>query len=144
VSLGVFTEYINMYCEILTACTDAKDADGMFTISGAFTRLTVPHTPVILEELVIALRVRFSSDEDGPHKLALSLSDLDGTVLGPPANASFVSATRASEHYTWSCAVIRVREIRIAKSDDYLLSLTIDGQSISNTTLFLIDGSKKL
>ena len=131
-----------MNCEILTACDDAKDNGDMLTINGAFTRLTIPKTPAVLQQLVIAVRLRFSSDEDGPHKFHLSLSDLDGKVLGPPAESPFESKTRDGEQYTWLSAVIRVRDIQIAKSDDYLLSLLIDEQSIASTTLFVIDGSK--
>ena len=132
-----------MICEILTACAAAKDNDGMFTINGAFTRLTIPHMPAQLQALVIAIRIRSTSDEDGQHTLRLFLSELDGKLLGPPAEAGFESKTLDGEEYTWAAAVIQIPNLRICESNDYLLSLQIDGQSIANTTLYILDGSKR-
>jgi hypothetical protein len=131
-----------MNCEILTACLGAVDKDGVFTIDGAFNRLTISPIPGVLKELVIAVRICFSSAEDGPHTLHLSVSDLDDKVLGPVAEGCFESKTRTGEQYTWNSAVIRVAGIRIGRRDDYLLSLSIDGQCIANTTIFVYDGTK--
>jgi hypothetical protein len=99
--------------------------------------------PGVLQQLCIAVRICSTINEDGKHSLKLSLSDLDGKILGPPAEAPFETKTRDNERYTWTSAVIQIRDIRICEPNDYLLNLQIDGTSIANTTIFVKDGSKR-
>jgi hypothetical protein len=131
-----------MTAEILTVCESAENGITL-TIRGAFYRLSVPRIPCVLPKLVIALRVRATADEDGSHALKLYLSDLDGKSLGPPAEETFETRTIGNETYTQIAAVIEIHDIRIGIATDHLLNLQIDGESIANTTLYVIDGSEK-
>jgi hypothetical protein len=91
---------------------------------------------------MIALRVRFTSDEDGLHESRMSVTELDGHLLGPPVETKFESKSRENEEYAWVTGVIRLVNIRIREPNDYLLTLQIDGQSIASTTIY-IHGSKE-
>jgi hypothetical protein len=92
--------------------------------------------------MVIAIRLCATSEEDGTHKLELSLTDLDGKLLGPPAKATFVTKTRPNEQYAWTQAVIGIHQIQILEPNEYLLNLQINGHSIANTTLCVIAKSR--
>jgi hypothetical protein len=125
-----------MNCEILTACNSAKEENGLFTINGAFSRITAPSFPCQLH-FSVAMRVCFSSEEDGKHSLRLTLCDLDGKSLGPPIDAAFESRSKENEGYSWKAIVVEIPDLRIAVVNDYSLSLEIDGESIANTTLYV-------
>jgi hypothetical protein len=126
-----------MISEILTACLSATDNNGMFTIEGAFCRLTVPIMPAILNRLDVAIRMRSTAAEDGMHSLILSLTNLDGKLLGPPAESTFDTSTRENEVCTWTSIVITIRDICIQEPNEYFISLQIDGQSIASTVVYV-------
>jgi hypothetical protein len=131
-----------MICEILTACHEASTQGAMLTIDRAFNRVMLPFLPCVLEEVVIAVRVRSTSEEDGPHSFQLSLTELDGNLLGPPAEAQFETKSRDNEEYTWTQPVIRIPNILIPGPNDYLLTLQIDGCTLANTTIY-VTGKKE-
>ena len=127
-----------MNCEILTACKNARDEkDGTFTIEKAFTRLDALFFPGNIPALTIAIRLCAESEEDGSHSFELSMTDLDGVLLGPPVIEQFDTNTSADEQFVWLNVTVKLLDIQIAKPDDYTLSLKIDGQSIANTTLLV-------
>ena len=89
-----------MVAEILTACHAAKDSDDGFTIVKAFCRLDLPSFPARVPDFAIAMRIRFSSDEEGKHTLRVFISDLDGHIVGPAEERTFEAQTPDSETYS--------------------------------------------
>jgi Family of unknown function (DUF6941) len=126
-----------MVAEILTACKAAQDSDEGFTIAKAFCRLDVPSFPARVPDFAIAMRIRFSSDEEGEHRLRVFISDLDGRIVGPAEERTFEACTPPNETFSWLSAVLFLRDIRIQCPNDYRVNVEIDGESIADTTIYV-------
>lgn len=71
-----------MEIEIFTLCDYAADNGGKLTVVGTFDNITTQSLPVI-QQLGIAIRLRFSARQTGPHTMALKITD--------PAKASIAN-----------------------------------------------------
>ena len=72
-----------MEIEIFTLCDYAQDMKGKFVIVGTFDTIFPKQYPCNHPSCCIALRLRFSEDEQGEHKLELRLIDQKGLVKTP-------------------------------------------------------------
>lgn len=63
-----------MEIEIFTLCDYAADNGGKLTVVGTFDNITTPSLPV-LQQLGIAIRLRFSARQTGAHTMALKITD---------------------------------------------------------------------
>jgi len=128
----------SMKVEILCACDSGSTFNGKLDIKGTFSKLTFASFPVVIPQLNVAVRLRFSSpEEEGRHELKLSLFDFDEHLLGPPAVAVLDVRAEADDIYAWSSAVITIRDLRLQSAIDLCLRLEIDGQLVENVEVFV-------
>ncbi|MDB5255470.1 MAG: hypothetical protein JWM14_165 [Chitinophagaceae bacterium] len=63
-----------MEIEIFTLCDYAADNGGKLTVVGTFDNITTPSLPVV-QQLGIAIRLRFAAKQAGNHKIELKITD---------------------------------------------------------------------
>ena len=63
-----------MEIEIFTLCDYAADNGGKLTVVGTFDNITTQSLPAI-QQLGIAIRLRFSAKQVGNHKIELKITD---------------------------------------------------------------------
>lgn len=80
-----------MEIEIFTLCDYATDNGGKLTVVGTFDNVTTQSLPII-QQLGIAIRLRFAAKQSGSHKIELkitdpaksSLANINGDINVPP------------------------------------------------------------
>lgn len=70
-----------MEIEIFTLCDYATDNAGKLTIVGTFDNITTPSLPV-MQQLGIAIRLRFSGNQAGNHAMELKITDPNKGAIG--------------------------------------------------------------
>ena len=75
-----------MNIQVAVLCDAATDDNGKLNLLGAFDTIYTQQLPAIHPQCSIALRVTFSSGDEGKHALALNFVDADGHSIAkfPP------------------------------------------------------------
>src|SRR5574337_1134834 len=76
----------SMNIQVAVLCDAATDDNGKLNLLGAFDTIYTQQLPAIHPQCSIALRVTFSSGDEGKHSLALNFVDADGHSIAkfPP------------------------------------------------------------
>ena len=72
-----------MDIQIATLCDFAADYNGKFVIVGTFDALAARALPVVHPHCALALRFCFTGEDDGRHKLSITVINEDGEALDP-------------------------------------------------------------
>ena len=67
-----------MDIQIATLCDFAADYNGKLVISGTFDTLVARAMPVVHPACALAMRICFTPEDVGRHKLSINIIDEDG------------------------------------------------------------------
>src|ERR1017187_7676771 len=70
-----------MNIQVAVLCDAATDDNGKLNLLGAFDTIYTQQLPAIHPQCSIALRVTFSSGDEGKHNLQLNFVDADGRSI---------------------------------------------------------------
>ena len=126
-----------MKVEVFTLCDAATDQLGKLNILGSFDLLCTSTEPAVHPACTIALRIRFSKVEEGPHKLRITLSDDDGQNIVPAMNGNF-EIFMAPEAVSFAQNLIfNLQSLEFPKFGDYSFNLFLDDKLIDSLPLYL-------
>ena len=70
-----------MNIQVAVLCDAATDDNGKLNLLGAFDTIYTQQLPAVHPQCSIALRVTFSSEDEGKHNLQLNFVDADGRSI---------------------------------------------------------------
>jgi len=127
-----------MKVEIFALCDAAVDYAGKLSLLGAFDGIFAREVPVVHPQCAIAIRVRVSRADEGPHNLQLAFIDADGHRVVPPIGANFEVRLPAQRESMAINLVLNIHQLKFERFDDYAIDLTIDGRPEASLPLVVV------
>lgn len=126
-----------MKVELFCICEAAKLTDGVLSIGGVFNRrwATAEDFPFSLQ-VTIAAHLRFEADEEGEHKLAVVLTDLDANRGGTPP-VTLTVRTEPTLTATWISWAGTFEMSRLDGPNEWTVELLLDEVVVASTDLIV-------
>jgi hypothetical protein len=126
-----------MDIEAFLLCKCATDERGKLNVLGAFDTITSSKLPIILPAVSVALRIRFSSIEEGEHHARIKLIDEDGRDAGADVTAKANVQMRQDRDSSVSNLILYLQRLKLEKYGRYRIDLAVDGHQEATLPLFV-------
>jgi hypothetical protein len=127
-----------MNIQVAVLCDAATDDNGKLNLLGAFDTIYTPQLPAVHPQCSIALRVTFSSADEGKHQLQLNFVDADGRPIManfPPIPVDV--ALPDDMHFGTRNFIINLQQMKFENPGLYSIDLALDGQSQTSIPLLV-------
>ncbi len=128
-----------MEIEIFTLCDYAQDMKGKLVLVGTFDTIFPKQYPCIHASCCIALRLRFSEDEQGQHKLKLRLIDSKGMEIINKIEGNIQVQTPVKGHHSTINFALQLNQLKFEIPGKYAFELYIDEEWRSGLPLLLTE-----
>lgn len=135
------THYKHMDIQVAVICDYAADYQGKLCVQGAFDTLFARQFPVVHPACALALRLCFTPEDAGDHKLGISITDEDGTPLDPermPLIGDLKVALPEGAAFLTRNLIMNFQGLKFDKAGAYAIEITLDGETVSITPLRLV------
>ncbi len=126
-----------MDIEAFLLCKCATNERGKLNVLGAFDTITARKLPVILPAVSVALRIRFSSVEEGTHQARIKVIDEDGRNAGADVTATANVEMQEGKDSSVSNLILYIQRFKLEKYGRYRIDLAIDGHQEATLPLFV-------
>jgi hypothetical protein len=130
-----------MKVEILTLCDAATDQNGKLNILGTFDTILAPQIPLIYQNCVVAVKMRWEKIEEGKKKVRITFSDADGKPVIPPLEAEInvqVSGNPQNANTTATNFILNIQQLKLERTGEYAIDLAINGRIEGSLPLYVI------
>ena len=127
-----------MNIQVAVLCDAATDDNGKLNLLGAFDTIYTPQLPAVHPQCSIALRVTFSSNDEGKHLLQLNFVDADGRPIManfPPIPVEV--ALPEDMHFATRNFIINIQQLKFENPGLYSIDLALDGQPQASIPLLV-------
>ncbi len=128
-----------MEIEIFTLCDYAQDMKGKLVLVGTFDTIFPKQYPCTHATCCIALRLRFSEDEQGQHKLKLRLIDSKGKEIINKIEGNIQVQTPVKGHHSTINFALQLNQLKFETAGKYAFELYIDDEWRSGLPLLLTE-----
>ncbi len=130
-----------MDIQIATLCDFAADYNGKFVIVGTFDALAARALPVVHPHCALALRFCFTGEDDGRHKLSITVINEDGEALDPknmPIEPEFEVRVADGLPFLTRNVVLGLQGLRFPAAGIYSVDIGCDGELMQRLPLRVI------
>ena len=120
-----------MDIQIATLCDFAADYNGKLVISGTFDTLVARAVPVVHPACALAMRICFTPEDAGRHKLSINIIDEDGESLDPnnmPIEPEFEVQFPKNVPFLTRNIVLNLQGLRFQKMGIFSIDIGCDGE----------------
>ncbi|MEG1258067.1 MAG: hypothetical protein RSD12_03445 [Akkermansia sp.] len=133
--------YHIMDFQVSTLCDYAADYQGKLCIQGAFDTLFARQFPVVHPSCALALRICLTPEDEGDHKLGISIVNEDGKALDPERMPIIgdlhVGLPEGASFFTRNL-IMNFQGLRFETTGTYSVDITIDGEISSRIPLRIV------
>lgn len=126
-----------MQVELFAICDAATSDNGKLNILGSFDTIWVRQFPALYPHCAVAVKLRFTSIEQGDHAIAVRFINDDGQNILPPASGSFTIKMPSEQHSASTDIVLNIQSLNLTKPGECALELSVDGRSAISLPLFI-------
>ena len=126
-----------MNLEVFAICDAATDSQGKLNILGAFDTIFAKELPARHPLCTIVVRVRFSREEEGEHKIFIDLIDDLEAPLVPRYEMTFTVRVPGEEPYATTNFIINFQNLALNRYGEHKIKLDIDGKLKATLPLFV-------
>ena len=126
-----------MNIQVAVLCDAATDDQGKLNILGAFDTINAVTLPAIHPQCAIALRVTFTSGDEGAHTIKLHFVDADGRPIMPSMDIPVEVAMPEDTHFGTRNFIINIQQLRIAAPGLYASDVTLGERTIASVPLMV-------
>lgn len=130
-----------MDIQIATLCDFAADYNGKLVISGTFDALAARALPVVHPQCALAMRFCFMPDDEGRHKMSITVINEDGEALDPknmPIEPEFEVRLPDNIPFLTRNVVMNLQGLRFPAAGIYSVDIGCDGELIQRLPLRII------
>lgn len=131
-----------MDIQIATLCDFASDYNGKLVISGTFDTLFARALPIVHPQCAFAMRFCFVPEDEGRHKLSITIIDEDGNPLDAknmPIEPEFEVRLPERAPFMTRNIVMNLQGLRFPKAGIYSIDLSCDGELLQRLPLRIIE-----
>jgi len=127
-----------MNIQVAVLCDAAtQDSNSKLNVLGAFDTICALQVPVVYPQCTIALRVTFTSGDEGNRKLKLNFVDADGKAIMPPMEIPVLVAFPDDAHFLTSNFVFNIQGLKFPALGLYSVDVRLDDKSNANIPLWV-------
>jgi len=126
-----------MNIQVAVLCDAATDDQGKLNILGAFDTINALTLPAIHPQCAIALRVTFTSGDEGAHTIKLHFVDADGRPIMPSMDIPVEVAMPEDTHFGTRNFIINIQQLKFEKPGLYSIDIAMDGRQEGNIPLLV-------
>jgi len=130
-----------MDIQIATLCDFAADYNGKLVISGTFDALAARAVPVVHPQCALAMRFCFTQEDEGRHKMSITVINEDGEALDPknmPIEPEFEVRIPDNIPFLTRNVVMNLQGLRFPSDGIYSVDIGCDGELIQRLPLRII------
>jgi hypothetical protein len=125
-----------MNIQVAVLCDAATDDNGKLNLLGAFDTICAPQMPVMHPQCAVALRVTFTTGDEGKHTLQLNFMDADGRSIMPNFPSIQVDVVLPEDiHFVTRNFIVGFQQLKFAVAGLYSVDVRFDGQSQASIPL---------
>ncbi len=127
--------------QVSTLCDYAADYQGKLCVQGAFDTLFARQTPVVHPSCALALRITLTPEDEGDHKLGISIVDEDGEALDkermPITGDLHVQLPEGASFFTRNL-IMNFQGLTFEKAGTYSVDISLDGEILTRVPLRVV------
>jgi hypothetical protein len=127
-----------MNIQVAVLCDAATDDNGKLNLLGAFDTIYARELPAVHPQCSVALRVTFSSGDEGKHTLRINFVDADGHSIMPDFPSIPVDVTLPDDvHFGTRNFIINIQQLKFDEPGLYSVDISLDDQSAASIPLLV-------
>ena len=130
-----------MDIQIASLCDHAADYNGKLVITGTFDTLAARALPVVHPMCSLALRLCFTQEDVGRHKLLINIINEDGESLDPknmPIEPEFDVQLPPNTPFLTRNLIMNFQGLRFAEDGIYSVDIGCDGELMMRLPLRIV------
>jgi hypothetical protein len=116
-----------MKIEAFLLCDAATDQQGKLNVLGAFDNIFAKEVPFRYPSCSIASRIRFEKNEEGEHRVKISIVDADGNSIGPKPEGKIIVRVADKLNSAAVNLILNLQGIEFRQYSCYQIDLSVDG-----------------
>lgn len=117
-----------MNIEAFLLCDCATDTFGKLNVLGAFDSIHATEMPHVHPACTIAIRIRFSSIEQGSHQMRLNIIDEDGKTIVPKLEGKVSVPSQKDANSIAVNMILNLQGVKFENFGEYRVDFAIDGR----------------
>jgi hypothetical protein len=130
-----------MTVQIAALCDSAADYNGKLCLMGTFDTIVARQFPTTHPYCSLALRIVFSTEEEGQHGMKVSLIDEDGKSLLPKIEPTVNIRMPANMFFATVNLVFNLAGLKFEKPGLYRIDVSMDDKIIAGIPLQVLQGA---
>jgi hypothetical protein len=126
-----------MNIQVAVLCDAATDDNGKLNLLGAFDTIYTQQLPAIHPQCSIALRVTFSSGDEGKHNLQLNFVDADGRSIAKFPPIPVEVALPEDMHFGTRNYIVNLQQLKFDSPGLYSIDLSLDDRQQASIPLLV-------
>jgi hypothetical protein len=125
-----------MDIQVATLCDSAMDYNGKLCILGTFDTICSREVPVIHLQCCLALRICFTSGDEGKHRFAISIIDADGNdQLSRPVQAGIEVRFPGDAYFVTRNLILNLHKLQFKQTGQFSIEIAVDEEIFSSIPL---------
>jgi hypothetical protein len=125
---GSWLHVAGMNIQVAVLCDAATDDNGKLNLLGAFDTIYARELPAVHPQCAVALRVTFSSEDEGKRQLKLNFVDADGRAIMPPIEIPIEVLLPGDMHFGTRNYILNIQQLKFDQPGLYSLEVMFDEQ----------------
>jgi hypothetical protein len=126
-----------MNIQVAVLCDAATDDNGKLNLLGAFDTIFTQQLPAIHPQCSIALRVTFSSGDEGKHSLQVSFVDADGRPIAKFPAIPVEVALPDDMHFGTRNFIVNIQQLKFDTPGLFSIDVLLDGRAQASIPLLV-------
>ena len=126
-----------MNIQVAVLCDAATDDNGKLNLLGAFDTIYTQQLPAIHPQCSIALRVTFSSGDEGKHNLQLNFVDADGGSIAKFPPIPVEVALPEDMHFGTRNYIVNLQQLKFDNPGLYSIDSSLDNRPQASIPLLV-------
>jgi hypothetical protein len=126
-----------MNIQVAVLCDAATDDNGKLNLLGAFDTIYTQQLPAIHPQCSIALRVTFSSGDEGKHNLQLYFVDADGHSIAKFPPIPVEVSLPEDMHFGTRNYIVNLQQLKFDKPGLYSIDISLDSRQQASIPLLV-------
>lgn len=115
-----------MNIQVAVLCDAATDDNGKLNLLGAFDTIYAQKLPAIHPQCSIALRITFTSVDEGSHKMRLNFVDADGRSVMPSIDIPVEVLLPGEAHVGTRNFIVNIQQLKFDTPGLYAIDVALD------------------
>ena len=117
-----------MDIEAFLLCDCATDTNGKLNVLGAFDTIFAPKLPTVYPAIAIAIRIRFSSIEQGEHEMRINVIDQDANPIAPKLQGKITVQLPEDADSKAVNIVLHLQRLELKSYGQYRIDFALDAR----------------